>query len=57
VYEGIVKAGEAKRPAGLVLVQGLGHSKVCEILVVVQNLNHVLGSLKDMSPLLESAYD
>ena len=57
VYKGIVEVGEVKRPVGLAPVQGLGHSKVCEILVVIQNLNCVLGSLKDMSLLLKSAYD
>ena len=57
VGERVVKLRQVEGPMGLVTIQGLGCLKVCEILVVVQNLDHVLHSFKDVSPLLESAYD
>ena len=57
VGERVVKLRQVKGPVGLVMVQGLGCLKVHEILVVIQNLNYVCHSLKDMSPLLKSTYD
>ena len=35
VGERVVRSRQVKGPVGLAMVQGLGHSKVCEVLAVI----------------------
>ena len=41
VGEGVVKSGQIEGPSGLMVVQHLGHSEVCEVSVVIQDLDRV----------------
>ena len=55
--ERVVELGQVEGPPGLTAVQCLGHLEVCEVLVVVQDLNCVFSPFQYMSPLFEPAYD
>ena len=57
VGERVIEPRQVEGPPGLTMVQGLCRSKICEVPVVVQDLNHVLSSFQYMSPLFKSAYD
>ena len=39
--EGVVELGQIEGPSGLMAVQRLGHLEICEVLVVIQDLNRV----------------
>ena len=55
--EGVVELGQIEGPSGLTVIQCQGHSEVCEISVVIQDLNHVFSPFWYVSPLLKSADD
>ena len=57
VGERVIEPRQVEGPLGLTMVQGLCHSKICEVPVVVQDLNCVLSSFQYMSPLFKSAHD
>ena len=57
VGERVIEPRQVEGLPGLMMVQGLCHSKIREVPVVVQDFNHVLSSFQYMSPLLQSAYD
>ena len=42
VGKSVIEVGQIEGPLGLMMVQGLGHSEICEISVVVQDLDCVL---------------
>src|SRR5882672_8036738 len=46
-----IKPGQEEGPVCLLAVQVLRLPEVCEVPMVVQNLYHVLGSFKNVSPL------
>ena len=52
VAEGVVEPQEEEGPAGLSVIQVLGHSEVFQVLVIHPDLDRMLGSLKEVSPLL-----
>ena len=52
VAEGVVEPQEDEGPAGLSVIQVLGHSEVFQVLVIHPDLDRMLGSLKEVSPLL-----
>ena len=39
--EGVIESGQIEGPSGLTAIQHLGCSEVCEVLVVIQDLDHV----------------
>ena len=39
--EGVVELGQIEGPSGLMAIQCLGRSEVCEVLVVIQDLDRV----------------
>ena len=55
VGERVIELRQVEGPLGLTTVRGLCHSKIREVPVVVQDLNHVLSSFQYISPL--SVYD
>ena len=55
--ERVVNLGQIEGPPGLMMVQCLGHLEICEVLVVVQDLNRVFSPCQYVSPLFKSAYD
>ena len=57
VGERVIELRQVEGPPGLMMVQGLCCSKICEVPEVVQELNCVLSSFQYMSPLFKSAYD
>ena len=57
VGERVVKPRQVEGPPGSTTVQGLCRLKICEVPVVVQDLNRVFFSFQYMSPLFESTYD
>ena len=57
VGERVIELRQVEGPPGLMMVQGLCHSKIHEVPVVIQDLNHVLSSFQYMSPLFKSMYD
>ena len=57
VGERVIELGQVERPPGLTTVQGLCHLKICEVPMVIQDLNHMFGSFQYMSPFFQSMYD
>ena len=55
--ERVVELGQIEGPPGLVMVQHLGHSEICEVPVVVQDLDCVFSPFQYMSPLFKPTYD
>ena len=45
IGEGVVKLGQIEGPLGLMAVQCLDRSEIHEVLVVIQDLDHVFSSL------------
>ena len=41
IGERVVELGQIEGPLGLTMVQRLGRSEICDVSVVVQDLNHV----------------
>ena len=39
--EGVIESGQIEGLSGLMVIQCLGHLEVCEVLVVIQDLDHV----------------
>ena len=50
----VVESGQIEGPPGLMTVQ---YSEICEVSVVVQDLDHVFSPFQYVSPLLKSMYD
>ena len=42
--EGVVESGQIEGPLGLMAIQHLGHLEVCEVSVVIQDLDRVFSS-------------
>ena len=45
----VIEPGQVERPLGLMLVQSLGHSKIHEVPMVIQDLDCVFGPFQYMS--------
>ena len=52
--EGVVKLGQIE---GLMVVQCLGRSEICDVSVVIQDFDHVFSPFQYVSPLFKSMYD
>ena len=57
VCKGVIESGQIEGPLSLVIIQGLGCSEICEVSMVVQDLNCVFSPFQDVSPLLKPMYD